>query len=170
MTIILKDQDQYSLNTNLTMKCCQLRGDGEPRHQGGDRAGRAGEGHEAKAGGRGAALFNIIIIHFLHYHFLHYQHLQVFVFVSLSPADPAPAALSAAAVLEVAEREGRTFVVPRARVETLGYQYTYPCRCASAYLRISTHIYTPSPAGGSASRYTPAWTLSVGRSRSICSS
>ena len=53
----------------------------------------------------------------------------MFVFVSLSAADPAPAALSAAAVLEVAEREGRTFVVPRARVETLGYQYTYPCRC-----------------------------------------
>ena len=64
----------------------------------------------------------------------------MFVFVSLSPADPAPAALSAAAVLEVAEREGRTFVVPRARVETLGYQYTYPCRCGSSY--ISTHIYT----------------------------
>ena len=59
--------------------------------------------------------------------------------MSLSPADPAPAALSAAAVLEVAEREGRTFVVPRARVETLGYQYTYPCRWASIY--ISTHIY-----------------------------
>ena len=140
MTIILKDQDQYSLNTNLTMKCCQLRGDGEPRHQGGDRAGRAGEGHEATPGGRGVALFNIIIIHFLHY-----QHLQVFVFVSLSPADPAPAALSAAAVLEVAEREGRTFVVPRARVETLGYQYTYPCRWAVAthiytYLHISTHL------------------------------
>ena len=61
----------------------------------------------------------------------------MFVFVSLSPADPAPAALSAAAVLEVAEREGRTFVVPRARVETLGYQYTYPCRWA-----VATHIYT----------------------------
>ena len=44
------------------MKCCQLRGDGEPRHQGGDRAGRAGEGHEATPGGRGVALFNIIII------------------------------------------------------------------------------------------------------------
>ena len=68
----------------------------------------------------------------------------MFVFVSLSPADPAPAALSAAAVLEVAEREGRTFVVPRARVETLGYQYTYPCRCAAlaTYLsQLSTHIY-----------------------------
>ena len=100
----------------------------------------------------------------------------MFVFVSLSPADPAPAALSAAAVLEVAEREGRTFVVPRARVETLGYQYTYPCRCAAVatylstiiYTYLCTHIYTPYLAGGSVSRYTPAWTLSVCRSRSIC--
>ena len=66
----------------------------------------------------------------------------MFVFVSLSPADPAPAALSAAAVLEVAEREGRTFVVPRARVETLGYQYTYPCRCAAVATYLSTIIYT----------------------------
>ena len=50
------------LNTNLTVQCCQLRGDGEPGHQGGDRAGGAGEGHEAPPGGRGGDIFNIIIL------------------------------------------------------------------------------------------------------------
>ena len=95
----------------------------------------------------------------------------MFVFVSLSPADPAPAALSAAAVLEVAEREGRTFVVPRARVETLGYQYTYPCRCAAVatylstiiYTYLCTHIYTPYTLQEDQSRDT----LQLGRCRYV---
>ena len=53
---------------------------------------------------------------------------DVFVFLTLHDNDDVPKTVLDSAVLTVKEKEGRTFVLARSIVETLGYQFEYPCK------------------------------------------
>lgn len=53
---------------------------------------------------------------------------DVFVFLTLHDNDVVPKTVLDAAVVTVKEKEGRTFVLARSIVETLGYQFEYPCK------------------------------------------
>jgi len=53
---------------------------------------------------------------------------DVFVFLSLHENDAVPRSVIDTSIFIFREKEGRTFVLPRNLVETLGYQYEYPCK------------------------------------------
>jgi len=53
---------------------------------------------------------------------------DVFVFLSLHENDAVPRSVVDTSIFIFREKEGRTFVLPRNLVETLGYQYEYPCK------------------------------------------
>ena len=60
---------------------------------------------------------------------------DVFVFLTLHDNDVVPKTVLDAAVVTVKEKEGRTFVLARSIVETLGYQFEYPCKMITLQVR-----------------------------------
>ena len=53
---------------------------------------------------------------------------EVFAFITLQDYETIPKQISDDSVFMFREKEGRTFVLARSVVETLGYQFEYPCR------------------------------------------
>merc|ERR1711971_57098 len=56
---------------------------------------------------------------------------EVYVFITLQHNDTVPSNLYQSSVSTFNEKEGKTFVLERSLVETLGYQFDYPCRMIS---------------------------------------
>ena len=53
---------------------------------------------------------------------------EVFAFITLQDCETVPQQIQDCSVFMFREREGRTYVLARSVVETLGYQFEYPCR------------------------------------------
>ena len=53
---------------------------------------------------------------------------DVYAFITLQDYETVPKQISEESVFMFREKEGRTFVLARSVVETLGYQFEYPCK------------------------------------------